>query len=144
MCNLANGPRNRSFDSTNPSGSTSLRITVFYASIVESSNLSAKRDSSSGSHQANIMMSAPKRSSAATPQDSGTLGWLSSWLPGAGPAPVQATKKPTPNSPTKGRTTHPGYYLTGIEGRFFLCQLKEFKCRIPCVNLFFFLLIIFG
>ena len=47
------------------------------------------------------------------------LGWLSSWLADAGPAPVQpATKKPMPNFPSKGVGANPGCYLAGIERRF--------------------------
>jgi len=70
------GTGNPPFDSMNPSGS--------------------KRNSLSGSHQA------AKRSPAPA-EGPGTLGWLSSWLPSAGQAPVQATKKPMPNPSTGKR-----------------------------------------
>ena len=60
------------------------------------------------------------KQSPAAAEGSGSLGWLSSWFSSAGPAPVQTTKRPTPN-PSKGMNTHhppPGYYLAGIECRF--------------------------
>jgi hypothetical protein len=58
----------------------------------DSMNLSGpKRNFSSGPHQANTM------SAKQSPAAAEALGWLSSWLPSAGPAPVQATKKPMPN-----------------------------------------------
>src|SRR6266508_1887194 len=74
----------------------------------KSINLLAKPNSS---HQANM---SAKQSSVA--KVSGLVGWLSSWLPSAGLAPVKATKQPMPNL-SKGMNIYPltpGYYLAGI------------------------------
>jgi hypothetical protein len=60
-----------------------------YASVVESTNLSVNRNSSSGSQRANT---SAKQSPAAA-EGWGSLGWLSSWLA----TPVQDTKKSMPN-----------------------------------------------
>lgn len=75
-------------------------------------SISAKRNSS---NQTNM---SAKQSPAV--EGLGLSGWLSSWLPTGGLAPVQATKK-TASNPNKGMNMHhpsPGYYLAMIVYRF--------------------------
>jgi hypothetical protein len=101
-------PHQAKLQSMNPPGRTSFILS--YLCINKSTNVLAKRNSSSESNQANMTA----KQFLGTVESSDPLAWLSSWLPSAGPAPAQATKKPMP-SPSKGMSIYhppPGYMYT--------------------------------